>query len=623
MKKHLASIIFLILLLSSFASSWGQQQPQQVPQVIRIRPPQEEEKDDYRKNIDLVNELLRTGKPEDALQVLDQMKSVYGETEDIHRLYKDAYIAAKQYDKAEQIIRADMDQSPNNWRLYCELANVYFKAERGEEARQNLNHAIELLPDGPNVYREVASVYLRNSMTSEAMDTYRRARMKLSMPALFSLDMASLYEALFDYKQAIDEYFLFMGDDSTKFAVVEDRINKMIQSDENLDQIELALAERTQRNPQDIYSHKLHGDVLFRQEKLDRAFEVYKKIDELSKSRGKYILTFIHMCHTAGYHDRAVQASQYLVSTQPSKEVVVSAKTYIAFSQEAQEKYQDAIETYQSIIDEFGKDFPLEGGLSHYRMGWIQLHHLKRPDEAFVHFQSVISDFPDSPLYPNALVRRGDCLTADGDLDSAQVLYEKALRSPRSEPTQEELKYQLAELEFYRGNFEAALDGYRQLLEEFPKGLYINNSLERTIVITENQDLDRPMLTKFAGALLDNVEGKTDSAIIKLDQLISAKSQKLADLAQLTKAKIWMEEKEPDRSLDALAELLDEYPESLLRAQAQMLIGDLYNYHLHDRSKAIEAYRKLLKDYDRSVYVDQVRDKLRELKAELPPASSG
>ncbi|NIN64602.1 MAG: hypothetical protein GTO63_07835, partial [Anaerolineae bacterium] len=73
--------------------------------------------------------------------------------------------------------------------------------------------------------------------------------------------------------------------------------------------------------------------------------------DELSDARGKQILTFIRMCHTSGYYEQAAKASQYLVSAQPSREVVVLAKVYVAYSQEGQEKYEDAIQTYQSIID--------------------------------------------------------------------------------------------------------------------------------------------------------------------------------------------------------------------------------------------------------------------------------
>jgi tetratricopeptide (TPR) repeat protein len=435
--------------------------------------------------------------------------------------------------------------------------------------------------------------------------------------------LAGLYEGLFDYKQAIDEYFLFMGEDTTKFNVVEDRINRLIQSEQNLDQVEMALGERIKKNPKDRYSQKLYGDLLFRTGKLDAAFESYKKVDELSGAKGRTILGFVGMCHNNGYFDQAAQASSYLVQTEPSKEVVVSAMIYIAYSQEGQEKYNDAINTYQSIIDQYGSTFPLEASLSHYMIGKIMLNDLRKPQEAYTRFRIVISGFKDAPLSGNALVRLGDCKTASGDPDSARILFEKALRDPRGAVNQEELKFKLAELEFYRGDFESSLEGYNQLISDFPKGLYVNNCLERTVVINENQELDRPLLTKFAWAMLNNVEGQVDSAITKLDELISMKSEKLSDLAQLEKAKILKQEKKYDQSLKAFNELLEKFPESLFRSQAQMLIGDIYNFHLHDKPKAIEAYEKLLKDYDRSVYADEVRDKLRELQAEISPASSG
>ncbi|NIM98667.1 MAG: tetratricopeptide repeat protein [candidate division Zixibacteria bacterium] len=228
-----------------------------------------------------------------------------------------------------------------------------------------------------------------------------------------------------------------------------------------------------------------------------------------------------------------------------------------------------------------------------------------------------------SALYADALVRLGDCMIAKRDLDSAQTLLTGASRDPKAEPKMEEIQYKLTEIAFFEGNFEAALEGYNRVIADFPKGFYVNNSLERTILIGEHQDLDRPLLATFAEALLEKAQGKTESAISKLDGLISAKAEKLSDLAQMEKAKIYKEEKKYSESLKALNKLLEEYPQSFLCPQAQMMVGDLYNYHLNDRNKAIEAYQKLLKEYDRSVYVDQVRDRLRELKAEISPPSSG
>ena len=618
MKKFIPLTLLSILLFSFFVSSSAQQ-----TEGFRIVPSPAQESDKYRINVDLARELIRAGRVDEALKLIDQLMDVYGDTRELATLLKEAYLATKEYDKVVEMIKSDLARDPKNWMLYCELANVYLKTEREEEAKLNLNQAIQLAPDRKQTYKEVALVYLRNGRTSEAIDTYRLARMKMGDPALFSFDLANLYEALLDYKQAVGEYFLFMGEDSTKFDLVEDRINRLIQTDENLDEIELALSQRIEKNPQDKYSQKLFGDLLFRRRNLSDAFEVYKTVDKLFGTNGRFILKFIKMCHNKEYFDQAVQASLYLLSARPPRQLGVSAKLYIARSYEGLEKFTDAIGTYQEIISNYQKLFPHEIALSYFRIGEINLFYLLEPDEAFSYFQNVVFNYQDSDQYPDALVRLGDCKMVKGVLDSARTLFLNALKDPKAESKEEEIGFKLIEIEFYSGNFEEALEGYNQVVVNFPKGLYVNNSLERILVISENQELDRYLLSVFAGAMLDKLQAKAESALSKLDKIISAKSEKLSDLAQLEKAKIYKEEKKFSLSLKALNELLERYPESFFCPQAQKLIGDVYHYHLNDKTKAIQAYQKLLKDYDRSVYVDEVRDKLRELKAEESPTSSG
>ena len=618
MKRFLTSSFLLILLLSFFVSSSAQQ-----PGTFRIVPALEQKSDKYLINLDLVKELIRVGKADEAIKLINQLKDVYGETGELHDLLKEAYLAGKEYDKVEEMIRKDLAREPKNWRFYCELANVYLKTQREEEAKLNLNKAIELVPDRKQTYYEVALVYLRNGFTSEAMDTYKLARMKLGKPSVFAFDLANLYEALKDYKQAVDEYFLFMGEDSTRFDLVEDRINRLIQTEENLDGIELALSQRIKENPKDMYSQKLYGDLLFRRKNLSDAFEVYKTVDKLFGGGGGFILKFIWMCYNKEFFHQATSACKYLISTKPSREVAVSAELYIALSYEGQERFTEAIGAYQQIIDKYQGFLAHEVALSNFRIGEINLFFLKKPDEAFSRFQNVVFNYRDSYQYPDALVRLGDCMMAKDDLDSAQTLFLNALKDPKADPQEEEIKFKLTEIEFYQGNLEEASEGYNRLIADFPKGLYVNNSLERIIVISENQELDRYLLSVFAQALLDKLQGKAESALSKLDKIISAKSEKLSDLAQLEKAKIYREEKEFSLSLKALGELLERYPESFFCAQAQKLIGDVYNYDLNDKTKALEAYQKLLKDYDRSVYVDEVRDKLRELKAKESSSSTG
>jgi tetratricopeptide (TPR) repeat protein len=605
-----------------FVSSSAQQK---LPQKFIIPLQPEKEKDPYRRDVDLVRELVRAGKLGEAVNMIEQMKVVYGELHELRELLKDAYLTAKEYDRVEALIREDLERATekNKWKYYVQLGNLYLKTEREEEARLNFDQAIETAKRPETAYKEVARVYLRNQLTSRAIDTYLQGRMKLDDPRAFSFDLAGLYEALFNYKEAIDEYFLFMASDSTKFDLVADRINRLIRTEQNLEEIELALSQRVQKNAKDRFSQKLYGDLLFSKGNLTDSFEAYKKVDELFKAGGRFITNFIRMCINKRYFDQAIESSEYLLSTKPVDEVVVEAKLLIAASQEGQEEYGDAVSSYQEVIDAYPESFPNEVGLCHFRIGEINLFQFEKPDEAMARYQIVVSGYVKSDPYPAALVRRGDCKTVKGELDSARFYLKKALRDHRVEPKLEEVHFKLTEIGFFQGNFEEALEGYNRIIADFPKGFYVNNSLERIIVIGENQELDRPLLAVFAKALLEKLQGDDESAISTLDKVISAKSEKLSHLAQLEKGRIYREEKKFSESIKAFEKLLKEYPESYFCAQAQKLIGDVYYYDLNDKAKAVEAYQKLLKDYERSVYVDETRDKLRELQVEVSPTSSG
>jgi len=518
----------------------------------------------------------------------------------------------------EKLIRNDLAKNPRSWRPYCELADLQLKTQNEEEARINLNKAINLAPNEKITYLQVALVYLRNGLTSDAIDTYKSARLNLNDPHIFSLELAGIYEALTDYKQAVDEYFLYMEDDSVKFDLIEDRVNRLIQTEENLDGIQLALEERIKNNPQDKYSHKLYGDLLFRRGNLELAFETYKTVDRLFGAQGKFILSFAQKSQTKRFFNQAIGASQFLLSKSPSKELAVQARLSIANSYEGLEKYEDAISTYQETIDEHQKDAPFrfasEAAQSFHQIGEIKLFHLKKPDEAFLSYQKVVSTYPESNRFAEALVRLGDCLMIKGNLDSAAFLFENALNDPRTESKEEELKFKLTEIEFYRGDFEEALEGYNKQVSDFPKGFYVNNSLERIVIITENQSLDRYLLSVFAQAMLEELQGRFDPALLKLEKIISAKSANLSDKAQFEKAKIYRQRRKFSSSLDAFQELIEKYPQSFYCAKAEKLIGDIYWYDLEDKAKAIRAYEKVLKDYPRSPFVDEVRERLKTLK---------
>jgi tetratricopeptide (TPR) repeat protein len=593
--------LFLILLvLCLFSLSFGQ------------------ETEKYVRGLELADLLIGQGKPMEAATLLEEMREVYGDDPPLITLLKRAYLQTKSYDKVEKLIRDDLAKSPRSWQLHSELADLQFKTQNDEEARKSLSKAIDLAPNENMNYIRVAQVYMRNGLTSDAIDTYKLARLNMNDPRALSLELAYIYEALKDYKQAVDEYFLYMKEDSTRFPLLEDRINRLIQTEENLDGIQLALEKRINDNSQDKYSHKLYGDLLFRRGNLELAFEAYKTVDLLFGAEGKFILDFAQKCQTKRFFGQAISACEFVLSKSPSRELVVKTRLSIASSYEGLEEYKDAISTYQETIDECNKETPAkfasEAAQSYHQIGEIKLFHLRKPDEAFVSYQRVISNYPGWEGFPGALVRLGDCMMMKGDLDSAVLLFENARKDPRAEAKEEEIAFKLTEIEFYRGNFEKALEGYSQQVSGFPKGFYVNNSLERIVIINENQSLDRYLLSVFAQAMLERLQGKLDSASLKLETIISAKSVSLSDKAQFEKAQIYRKRKKFSSALDSFAELIEKYPQSFYCAKAEKLMGDIYRYDLDDKARAIQAYEKVLRDYPRSPFVDEVRERLKEIK---------
>ena len=333
MKKLAILGILFTLLIFAFVSTSAQQ----IQKSFEI-PPLEKKVDKYHEGVEVAKALIKEGSPGEALKVIMQLKDAYGDNTELNDLLKEAYLAGKEYGKVEELVKKDIERDPKNWQAYCELANVCIKTQREEEAKGYLAQAVDIAPDKVRAYQEVATVYLRNGLTPDAIDTYKKARMKLDKPDIFAMDLASLYEALKDYKSAVDEYFLYLGNDSTKFDVVENRINNLIQSQENLDQIQAALSERIKKKPQDRYYQKLYGELLFREKDLSGAFETYKKVDNLFNAKGKLILTFAQMCYNQRSFEFAIQAGQYLLSTNPEKDLTLSAKLLIARSDEGMEK---------------------------------------------------------------------------------------------------------------------------------------------------------------------------------------------------------------------------------------------------------------------------------------------
>jgi len=61
-------------------------------------------------------------------------------------------------------------------------------------------------------------------------------------------------------------------------------------------------------------------------------------------------------------------------------------------------------------------------------------------------------------------------------------------------------------------------------------------------------------------------------------------------------------------ALSAYQKLLADYKESIEKDKTQFKIGELYQFYLLDKQKAIEAYEVILEKYPFSLFIEQARN---------------
>ncbi len=76
-----------------------------------------------------------------------------------------------------------------------------------------------------------------------------------------------------------------------------------------------------------------------------------------------------------------------------------------------------------------------------------------------------------------------------------------------------------------------------------------------------------------------------------------------------------------NRYADAISSydrLVKDFPESILLDRAFMKLGEIYEFGLVDKPKAIESYKTILEKYPNSIFVSEARKHIRELRGDTP-----
>ncbi len=546
------------------------------------------------------------------------------------------YIQLKRYDDAITLSSNRLKKTPADFALQANIGSLFSMEGRGTQADSVWD--IVLFSSGNNqlACRTVANEQVNQRLFDKGITTYLRGRKISGDPNLFANELAYLYSFMMDYENATREYVRMLRQNDLQFDFIKSRLVPIVAKNDGLIAAIKIIAEELHLH-ESIPLLRIQMWLSMEDNRYGDAFTVAKKIEQLINSSGAEMFQFAEQA----FHEKAytIAAQAYQLSVQQSAQIqfTVAAKfgyarcieelsalgdtafsSTIAASQsmlETRPSFSGAISLYEKIASDF--PFSNLGANSLYRIGWIRYKQLFDLDGALAIFDSVSKITPAGPMIPSVLSTIGDINISRGKLEEAQKKFLAVNASPYANQDQKNTaQLRLAEIRFFNNNFDSTLLLLQPLTENL-RADESNDALMLQYFITENKFQFVDALKLYAHAEFLARQFKTAEAIRQFSEIVDLYPvAPLADDALLRKAEYSIQLHRYDDALSAYQKLLENYKGSIERDKTQFKIGEVYQFFLNNKEKAIKAYEVILEQFPFSLFTEEARKKIRQLRGD-------
>jgi tetratricopeptide (TPR) repeat protein len=611
--------------------------------LFSLKSAQAQESPDDANKLRLAQSLERSGEYERAARLYEDLYKRsplnFVFFDGLHRMY----MQLKEYNEAIALVQVRLARQPMDLTLLSTLGEDYLRAGKETEAHEAWERALATDAKNPNVYRFISNTLFQNRLFSEGTDVLLRGRKFIGKENLFATELGYAYTILGKYTEATKEYVHALKENPTNLSFVETRIASYTAKPEGLGLAIAAVQGEIQDDKKNVALYRLLAWLYLEGKQFEDAFSVYRLIDQLSSSAGQELL---------GFASRAFKESAYRVSAQAYKEVIerypatqltpaakfgyaraieeLSAKNDSAASigtgerpqseeqfpaSEAHPTYAGAIAYYNEIVHDYlGSEFALQ---SLYRIGLIKFDKFFDIDSALQTLDQIDRQFPNSRMAAEVSLKAAEILVAKGDLAKAGERLSRVRETPVStQGEKDRATFALAEIDYFQGSYDSALVKLNSLVSNLSADI-ANDAILLQGFIKEHRTKNEVVLKEYARAELLERQRKLSEAAAILEKLVSIEtSSPIADDALLKLGELQRKMGDPMRALSTYQRLVTEHPESILRDEAQFAIGEIYEQVLKDKQKAIVAYEELLEKYPTSLYLDEVRKRIRQLRGD-------
>ncbi|MCB0402158.1 MAG: tetratricopeptide repeat protein [Flavobacteriales bacterium] len=540
------------------------------------------------------------------------------------------YLELQEYKNAEKLVKRQMKKLPYQLGFHTDLAYVYKASGDELKSKQTNERAIKLLtPDNEQIIG-LANGFLKYKETDLAIETYQKGRKLLRGTYPFNFELAEVYNLQGNTEAMLEEYLGLIEYQKSYLQSVQNALQTALNPDDDNEKkslLKTLLLKRIQKNADETIFSEMLIWVYVQERNFNGAFIQAKALDRRRAESGFRINTLAKLCVDNRDYETAIKCHEYLISKGSDNSYYISSKIELvdvynlkitSSNAYTPEDLKNLEQIYLTTLNELGRTpstASLLRGLAH-----LKAFYLYDTDEAVSLLKEVLGMGTLNPhSQAKAKLELADVYLFIDEVWEASLLYSQVEKAFKHDELGEQAKFKNAKVSFYTGDF-GWCKTQLNVLKASTSKLIANDAMQLSILITDNIGIDTnqaPLLI-FAKADLLSFQNKHVEAMKMLDSLDKwYPFHTIADDILYKRYQINYKQKKFEEAAQNLETIIEKHGEDILADDALYNLALLNDYQFNNKEKAAELYKKIMFDYQSSIFVVDSRKRYRELRDTL------
>ncbi len=518
------------------------------------------------------------------------------------------YKAQEKYDEALTLYRSALEHNPKNTDILKKLGELY--AERGQQdlAAEQWTKIVQDDPDQAYRYQQLGTIYTSHQMYGKAIEAYETAIGLNFKDAQLYNRLADVYKIQGQVDMAVNTYLRALSVVEIGYSGRDTLVQNMAEIYEGVQQERLleGVIDRLQgslraapRNPSLTLSL---AEVYFYRGNLDLALKNFERLRQLYPAdRGRILEKYAQILER-NKNPKAADFYQAIAELFPNTHLAWTARMKLVRFYEQWGQWEEALTVLTSMTQRSSQP------AAQLRLGHVWLHGIRDPGAALQVYQGLANQPLATDQKMQVRLGVAACYILQGKFDEA----ESTLRpiTDANSNFKADAQKLIGDAYLLQGDIETAVTAYKRVLDIAMSNPLSNDSLDRIVLIQSNSDYSSEPLKRYLEALRSDLSGETEAALrLCQETMTEYPTALIVDDLWMLVGGIHQRKARYTDAISAYQQvtILEESP---IAAEATAKIADIYRLHLNEPGRAQETYSTLIQDYPESVIVAYARQQL-------------